>query len=1636
MTGIYLEQFPSGPLNAPQDVIGQIRQAPSLNFPTTGDFEDFDIDAGGNIGSLPPLMHVVFRLDSSGPQTLFVVGDGFQDFAASPGGYLTELLISQVQVHQLARRIDTGDLFFDQVQTGVLHVDQQLIDTYQIQDFWQTPEYFELDLQLPGARVENSPSTNSPAFEYFDEYYLSFTGNPIASTNGVFPENSRFLITTSDEDLIGQRESNWDPRWFERVGYGLFTQFEDIIDFNLLSDVEKQSIRDANDPSQMVHDALGGDDQVTLPNSGHNQLTDDFSYDPLNVFFAGDGNDTILGGDQDDKIDGGASNDILKGGEGNDELDGGDDDDTLDGGADDDELDAGDGTDTGFGGEGSDRFKAAAGNNTYYGYGGIEEDLEALRYADPFDDMFDGAFGTEHATAGSTSRYYGGEAEDRTSDMDKVKLSGLPTDYSIVDPITAGQATVVSSSQEDGGTLNLFDIEVAEFSGLPEFAVVKEQHRFIDNAKLAVLAYRDHKAGAHTNDWWPLHSIQLGLDTFWSSDGTDYSFVNGVYTAENAILAANAHVYFGQVDGKNTLAISFRGTDSVGDVADWPDFQTHYDRFEPLISAVNQYISDNAVEHVLVTGHSLGGSMAQMYMAEHASDNRFQAVTFGSPGAEGDLWDPRITNFAHAHDAVPLAAGAFRELVAIKNVLAWIPNGLQPPIVTGIEKLIQFVETTTELEDYRQSGISLRVVRPDTDWLNVLDEHGKELYETTTRELLPFYEIIEAEVAALNATAGSNDFINIVAGTAGNDDLQFDPATLEFAGFADELFLGGDGDDTITPGRGIDTIFGGKSGDTVQLDGIIGTNLIAKVQGNRIEVTKTNSLGTDESYKKTLYDIEFLSDDVMVYVTQLLGADSLIESASQTLETTESVVRLVGDDSVIVGGTSGDDILLGSSGNDTLTGNDGDDQVFGLAGNDILVGGAGNGDDTYDGGEGIDTLVYSSATGPVTVDLETGVASGDDIDDDIIIDIENVIGGSGNDQISGNGLANELIGSAGDDTLRGRAGDDFLSGNSGDDTHFGGEGADTFAFTLNHGRDRIEDFELGVDRLYYLGDAVSLDDIETQQSGNDLIVRFDASDSESEVMLVGVSRSAFLQNSTAVDLESLTLDLDNDFYNTAQDVPLQVDASAGLLSNDAVSAENVASISVLLGPENGDLLLNENGGFTYTPDAGYSGNDLFLYEVVAESGASATASAFVAVGNSTITDIAVISGGQIQENASAGTSVAVFASTGSPGAGLALLDDSGGQFVLDGNDLKIAPGAVVDFEQGATRTVRMIASDGGTAFQKDVLLQITNMAISDIEMVSGGTVRESAAANTVVATFEASENPAEPTADFSIVSGGDGQFYLDGNELKVSPGTTFDFDDQSNYFITFSATDGTGPAYEESFDIFVENVGPILGTPDEDVLDGTGFDDEIQALESDDIINASNGDDDIDGGPGTDTVVYSRGRNQVTHDWMNDGTIVVTRTALGEGTDTLTNVERIDLDDGSLLYDVDTPNLGFGYRIYQASFDRTPDEGGVLFWIGVLDDLDNQGWSQYDKEQFLATQFIQSDEFKALFGANPTNEEYIDAMYQNVLDRLPDQGGYDFWVGGMVNDGLTREDILIAFTKSDENVDRTAPDLDDGVWVV
>ncbi len=61
--------------------------------------------------------------------------------------------------------------------------------------------------------------------------------------------------------------------------------------------------------------------------------------------------------------------------------------------------------------------------------------------------------------------------------------------------------------------------------------------------------------------------------------------------------------------------------------------------------------------------------------------------------------------------------------------------------------------------------------------------------------------------------------------------------------------------------------------------------------------------------------------------------------------------------------------------------------------------------------------------------------------------IENAIGGSGNDTLYGNAIANILQGGGGTDTLYGAGGDDALSGGAGDDRIFGGAGNDRAVFS-------------------------------------------------------------------------------------------------------------------------------------------------------------------------------------------------------------------------------------------------------------------------------------------------------------------------------------------------------------------------------------------------------------------------------------------------------------------------------------------------------------------------------------------------------------------------------------------------------------
>ena len=102
--------------------------------------------------------------------------------------------------------------------------------------------------------------------------------------------------------------------------------------------------------------------------------------------------------------------------------------------------------------------------------------------------------------------------------------------------------------------------------------------------------------------------------------------------------------------------------------------------------------------------------------------------------------------------------------------------------------------------------------------------------------------------------------------------------------------------------------------------------------------------------------------------------------------------------------------------------------------------------------------------------------------------IDNLIGGSGNDRLTGNDIANAINGGAGNDVIDGGLGNDTLTG---------GLGADTFAYRNGYGQDTITDFNRGQgDTIDLAGNnsVSSYTDLlsKTTQSGADTLITFAA----------------------------------------------------------------------------------------------------------------------------------------------------------------------------------------------------------------------------------------------------------------------------------------------------------------------------------------------------------------------------------------------------------------------------------------------------------------------------------------------------------------------------------------------------------------
>ena len=184
--------------------------------------------------------------------------------------------------------------------------------------------------------------------------------------------------------------------------------------------------------------------------------------------------------------------------------------------------------------------------------------------------------------------------------------------------------------------------------------------------------------------------------------------------------------------------------------------------------------------------------------------------------------------------------------------------------------------------------------------------------------------------------------------------------------------------------------------------------------------------------------------------------------------------------------------------------------------------------------------------------------------------------------------------------------------------------------------------------------------------------------------------------------------------------------------------------------------------------------------------------------------------------------------------------------------------------------------------------------------------------------------------------------------------------------------------------------------------------DTIQGNAFDNILQGGTGDDQIDGGAGTDTAVFSGRKAQ--YSIARSG--VTLQVSGPDGNDTLTNIERLRFDDGSVAFDT-AGTAGSAYRLYQAAFNRTPDKAGLGFQINSLD----SGAAL----QQVAQSFIDSAEFSKTYGSLNTTQ-FVTQLYANVLHRAPDAAGLAFHVGTIDGGGATaRAATLVSFSESAEN---------------
>lgn len=199
------------------------------------------------------------------------------------------------------------------------------------------------------------------------------------------------------------------------------------------------------------------------------------------------------------------------------------------------------------------------------------------------------------------------------------------------------------------------------------------------------------------------------------------------------------------------------------------------------------------------------------------------------------------------------------------------------------------------------------------------------------------------------------------------------------------------------------------------------------------------------------------------------------------------------------------------------------------------------------------------------------------------------------------------------------------------------------------------------------------------------------------------------------------------------------------------------------------------------------------------------------------------------------------------------------------------------------------------------------------------------------------------------------------------------------------------------------------GAGNDTLIGGIGAD-TISGGAGDDVLTGAAGDDLLDGGTGFDTAAYAGIRSAYSIVKTNAGLAVTDKNG-AEGRDLLMSIEQLKFSDQSLSLEYSDAVQA----LYVGYFGRAADLGALASFQSQLStlgaprsllELETQ-YSQNAALRALIDSFGASDESTALYSGGDTRA-FVKGIYQNMLNREPDEAGWSFWAAAIDSGALTR----------------------------